>query len=490
MLKLLKHIEAVGQKLPHPTLAFASLCGLVLLASAFFSLLGASAVHPISNEVIQAQNLLSKQGFLYILTNTVSNFMNFAPLGPVLVAMLGIGLADHSGYLPKAVRAIAERAPQALLSYTMVFTGVLSNLAADAGYVVLVPLAALLYASIGRHPLSGIAAAFAGVSGGYSANLLIGPVDIILTGLTLEAAQIIDPQTILNPSSNYWFLVASTFLITVIGGFVTDKVIEPYLQQYQPVTSTTPLPKQTKNSQAFKIASWAGAIYTILILTVFALEILPFEQTVKGLVVLIAVGFALVGLIYGWMHPPESMTESAIDSTKNENWVVASLETSFKNLAGYLVLMFFAAQFVAYFNWTQLGLISAVKSANVLTAWELPATLLLVIMVLLSAMVNLFIGSASAKWALMAPVLVPMLMLLGVEPAYTQLAYRIGDSSTNIITPLMPYFALILAYAQQHLKTAHLGTLISMMLPYSVCFLISWIMLLMLWLGLGLPVGF
>lgn len=485
MLKLLERIEAAGRKLPHPTLAFASLCGLVLLASAVLQLFGIAATHPVTNEIIQAKSLLSEQGILYILTNTVSNFMNFAPLGPVLVAMLGIGLADHSGYLPKAVQVIAERAPKALLSYSMVLTGVLSNLAADAGYVVLIPLAAFIYTSFGRHPLSGIAAAFAGVSGGYSANLLIGPVDIILTGLTLEAAQILEPATVLAPSSNYWFLLASTFLIMLVGGIITDKVVEPYLNKSQPITLEINSSVPTNNNAAFKIATWVGFLYTAVITAVFVFEWLAFQQALKGLVVLISLGFALVGITYGVLEKANKK-----NANESQHWIVNSLETSFANLAGYLVLMFFAAQFVAYFNWTQIGLISAIKSAQILTAWELPATALLILVVFASASINLFIGSASAKWALMAPILVPMLMLLGIDPAYSQLAYRIGDSSTNIITPLMPYFALILAYTQQHQKTAHLGTLIAMMIPYSLSFLFSWVGLLLIWLAYDLPIGF
>ena len=485
MLALLSRIENIGRKLPHPTLAFAALCLIIIIASFVFTLLGTSATHPISKDIIEAKSLVSEAGFLYMLTNTVSNFMNFAPLGPVLVAMIGIGLADHSGYLPAIIKAFTEKAPKAFLSYALVFIGVLSNLAADAGYIVLIPLAALIYKSFGRHPLAGIAAAFAGVSGGYSANLVIGPVDIVLSGLTVEAAQIIKPDFELNPSSNYWFLLASTFLITIIGGLITDYIVEPYLKKTgaqidEPDENHS---KPAYLSSAFRISSIIGLIYTIAVIAGFQTNVIPMQEGMKGLVVLIALGFAFMGLVYGSMTIKKPNKEET-------HWTVVSMEKTFSSMSGYLVLMFFAAQFVAYFNWTELGLIGAIQGAELLTQWKLSPTLLLVIIVLFSSLVNLMIGSASAKWALMAPILVPMLMLLNIDPAYSQLAYRVGDSSTNIITPLMPYFALILAYAQQHSKSSHLGTILAMMIPYSFAFLLSWIILLVIWLTAGWPIGF
>lgn len=495
---LLHSIEAIGRRLPHPTLVFALLCGIIILASACFAALNASAIHPVTGITYLAKSLVSQEGLIYMLTNTVSNFMNFAPLGPVLVAMLGIGLADHSGYLPALVKNLAAKSPKAMLSYAVVFIGVLSNIAADAGYVVLIPLAAMIFMTYGRHPLAGIAAAFAGVSGGYSANLVIGPVDIILSGITTEAAQILDKQAIITASSNYWFLLASTFFITLLGGLITDKIVEPYLQKSHQSNTSSPVngspitPELLPvNTQAFRWASVTGLFYVLFLLALYYWQIIPFEHVMSGLIVLIALGFALVGLVYGELQ--RKFSENAVVAPNSElhsQWIVQALEKTFSSLAGYMVLMFFAAQFVAYFNWTQIGTLSAIHGASFLAGLAIPPFLLLIMVIFFSAAVNLLIGSASAKWALMAPILVPLFMLLEVDPALIQLAYRIGDSSTNIITPLMPYFALILAYAQQYDKNAHLGTIMAIMMPYSLLFIGGWILMLAIWLNAGLAIGF
>jgi len=494
MLSFLATIESIGRKLPHPTLVFIYLCGIVIAGSYGLSFLGLSATHPVTQELLTVKSLLSPDGLLYILSNTVHNFMNFAPLGPVLVAMLGIGIADHSGYLPAGIQTITNKAPKSLLSYAIVFCGVLSNIAADSGYVVLIPLAALVFKTAGRHPLAGIAAGFAGVSGGYSANLLLGPVDIVLAGITTEAAQILEPTASISAASNYWFMVASTFIITFLGGLLTDKIVEPYLAanntelltdtdqalQNQSAKKNQSMQQKPIDRKAFAIATLAGLVYCLVLGGIFYIQLLPFQEAISGLVVLITLGFAIVGLVYGRLAT----------TPKQDNWVVTSLESSFAALAGYMVLMFFAAQFVAYFNWTQLGLIAAIKGATLLTSWSLPPIMLLLVILLFSATINLCIGSSSAKWALLAPVLVPLLMLLDIDPALTQLAYRIGDSSTNIITPLMPYFALVLAYAQQHKQDTHLGTIMAMMMPYSIGFLVVWSLTLVVWVQAGVPLGF
>jgi aminobenzoyl-glutamate transport protein len=507
LITLLVKIREFGDKLPHPTALFFYLCLLMLLLSALASALGWQATHPTTNHLLTAKSLISLQGITFFLTDTVKNFMNFAPLGPVLIAMLGIGLAERSGFLSHLVKGLTTTTKNNWLSYSIVLGGVLSNLAADAGYVVYIPLCALLFKSVGRHPIAGIAAAFAGVSGGYSANIFIGPVDVILSGLSQDAARQIAPAFTMLPTSNYFFLLASTALITGVGGFVTNNIIEPFLNAQHPYASPSTNAKtnteynrhgvannQTASPPVSEYKAIRFALLSIFVfLCVILLIALPANsplrdvQTgsllttplIQNIVILIALAFALAGMVYG----------KITGAFKNSHDWVLALEKTFATLAGYLVLMFFAAQFVAWFNWTQLGPIFAIKGAQWLQGTNAPPALLLVSIIFITALLNLFVGSASAKWGLLAPILVPMMLILGVQPEWVQMAYRIGDSSSNIITPLMPYFALVLAYAQQEDRHIQLGGLIAIMLPYSIAFLILWTSVFLLWRIMDLPLG-
>ena len=363
-------------------------------------------------------------------------------------------------------------------------------MAADAGYVVLIPLAALAFISAGRHPVAGICAAFSGVSGGFSANLLIGPLDAILSGLSTSAAQIIDPAYVVNAAGNYYFLLASTILITVLGSVVTEWIVEPRLTATSFSGNSKPKSGADPNENA--ALRWV-ALYTVLFGVLLAILVIPEQgllrdpQTgsitrspfISGIVVIVTLYVAIAGWIYGLVTGNFRGRHGAIDA----------MEKTMATMAGYLVLMFFAAQFVAWFNWTNLGLITAIRGSELLRALDLGPVALLLFFIMLAASVNLLIGSASAKWAIMAPVFVPMLMLLGISPEATQMAYRIGDSTTNIITPLMPYLALVLAFVQRYDRTAGIGTLVANMVPYSITFFLGWSVLLACWMLLGLPLG-
>jgi len=493
IVSLLRTIENYGNRLPHPTVLFFYLCLLVILLSILGTYLHWQAIHPLNQELIVARSLFSQEGVHYILTNTVKNFTGFAPLGTVLVAMLGIGLAEKSGMLSAVLKLLVSRAPRGMLSYLVVFAGVLSSLAADSGYVVLIPLSALLFLIAGRNPLLGIAAAFAGVSGGYSANLLIGPLDIILSGISSEAIRLVDPDASVSPLGNYYFIVVSTLLVTVIGGLVTEYMISPLLQMNETSQSSEKVAENTdlsiEEKQGLKYALWSAIIFVLVLcsLTVPENALLRDVQSgslvsspfVSGIVVIISIGLAIFGLAYS----------KGAKTLQQDNAVVTSMEETMATMAGYLVLMFFAAQFVNYFNWTNIGAIIAIKGAGALKSSNLDPVSLLFCFVLVSAAINLFIGSASAKWAIMAPIFVPMLALLGVDPAATQMAYRIGDSSTNIITPLMPYFALVVAFAQRYEKDFGVGNLLALMLPYSIAFLLAWLGMLCTWLFFSFPLG-
>lgn len=484
LLTLLDRLEAAGNRLPSPTWLFVWLCGLVLLLSALAALSGWSATYPDGSRTVAAVNLLSAAGLRRILTETVTNFTGFAPVGPVVVAMLGLGLAERSGLLGGLLAALVQLTRGRGLPFLVAFAAVLSHVALDAGYVVVIPLAGLLFHRAGLPPVAGIACAFAGVSGGYAANLLISPADAMLAGLSTEAARTVAPDTTVAVTANYWFMAASAFLVAGLISLVTNRIAIPRL--------AGPVQEAEVNVEGLH-AGGARAVlaWTLLVVGVCGAGLLPEgflrgedgsvlkSPLLQGIVVLVAVYFGVAGLLYGRRTGLWRRAEDC----------VPALEDTLKLLAGYLVLMFFAAQFVAWFKWSQLGELLALTGAEGLRALQPSPVLLLVLFVLLTALVDLFIGSASAKWALMAPVFIPMFMLAGIPPEATQAAYRVGDSTANIITPLMPYFAMVVAFAQRWRPDTGIGTLMALMLPYSLVLLVAWSGFLALWLWLGLPLG-
>jgi aminobenzoyl-glutamate transport protein len=490
MMRALAWIERIGNALPHPGTLFAGMAVLVILMSGLLSQFDIAVTHPGTGEAIRPVNLLSVAGLHRILTGMVTNFTGFAPLGTVLVAMLGIGVAESSGVIGTALRMLVLSAPKRLLTFVIVLAGVLSNTASEIGYVLLVPLAASIFLAAGRHPLVGLAAAFAGVSGGYSANLLLGTVDPLLAGLSEEAARIVRPGYEVNATANYYFMFASTFFIAGAGTWVTERIVARRFGEYRGAEKAQELEGLSDTERrGLRAAGLAVAVIAALLLwgTVPADGFLRDPETgsllrspfMSGIVALIFVIFAAAGLAYGF----------AAGTFRSDADVMRGMGKAMESLGLYLVLVFFAAQFVAFFNWTNLGLIVAVKGADALRAANLGPYALMIGFVLVSAFINLFMGSASAKWAIMAPVFIPMFMLLGYSPEFAQAAYRIGDSTTNIISPMMTYFALIVAFVERYESKAGIGTVIATMLPYSVAFMVVWVVLLIIWMLLGLPVG-
>jgi aminobenzoyl-glutamate transport protein len=499
--RFLALVERGGNALPHPGTLFLLFALLMIVASELAVRSGISVVHPKTDALVEPVSLLSVAGLHRILKETVTNFTGFAPLGTVLVALLGIGVAESSGLIGVAMRKLVLSAPRRLLTATVVFAGVMSNMASEIGYVLLVPLAALIFQAAGRHPIAGMAAGFAGVSGGYSANLLLGTVDPLLSGLTQEAARIVQADALVNPACNYYFMFVSTFVLTLVGTLVTERIVEPRLGPWQGTGSAASGGASMKGAEealrSLDARERRGLVAALALLVVFAAVLLlgtvpadGFLRDAKtgellhspfmsGIVPLIFVSGALAGLAYGLVA----------GTIKSDSDVMAGMGKSMQSLGGYLVLVFFAAQFVKYFEWTNLGLIFAVKGAGMLEASGLGGTPVLIAFILLTACVNLFMGSASAKWGLMAPVFVPMFLLLGYPPEVTQCAYRIGDSCTNVISPMMTYFALIIAFFQRYDAKAGIGTLVATMLPYSLSFLLTWSFLFGLWLELDLPLG-
>ena len=483
---VLDRIERWGNKLPHPFNLFLLFSLAVLVLSWIAHALGVSVAHPLTGKPIVAVNLLDRQGIQNIITKAVSNFTGFAPLGTVLVAMIGVGVAERSGLFSAALKGFVRSVPHWLITAALVFAGVNASLTVDAGYVILVPLGAVLFAQVGRHPIAGLAAAFAGVSGGFSANLFLTPVDPLLAGLTQEAARLYDPKYMVPATANYYFMIGSTFLLTLIGAAVNNWIVEPRLGAYhgsRKQESSLLLPEERRGLMAAGVT----LLVEIILLLFLTLPDNAFLRDAKGnldpffqgMVVLMSLGFLLPAIAYGM----------AAGTIKNNQDVGRMIEETFGTMGSYIALAFAASQFVAYFGWSNLGLIFAVTGADLLRASGLSGIPLIVLFIFVCAAIDLFVASASAKWAVIGPVFVPMLMIMGYSPELTQAAYRIGDSFTNIITPLMPYMPLVIAFAQKYEPRIGLGTLLTLMLPYSVAFAIGWTALLALWILLGIPLG-
>lgn len=503
--RFLDGVEWLGNLLPHPVTLFAILALGIVFLSGLFGAIGLAVEDPrpagargvAEDGMIRAVSLLNGDGVRRIFTNLVTNFTNFAPLGVVLVAMLGVGVAERSGLLSAAVRGMVLSAPRHVVTVAIVFAGIVSNTASEVGYVVLIPLAGAIFYALGRHPLAGMAAAFAGVSGGYSANLLIGTIDPLLAGITQEAARLLDPDYVVLATANWYFMVASTFLITLVGSLVTIFIVEPKLGKYDssradPTILDKRMMEQLTGGEK-KGLLWAG-IAVLAVFALMALTLLPEWGVLRnpetgdrinspffrGFVVWILIFFIAAGYAYG----------RAVGSMKTDRDVIDAMAAALASLGLYIVLVFFAAQFVAFFGWTNLGAISAVTGAQFLQDTGMTGPGVFFLFILMCAIINLSLGSASAQWAVTAPIFVPMLMLIGYAPEAIQAAYRIGDSSTNIITPMMSYFGLILAWATRYDKNLGVGTLIAMMLPYTMFFMLTWSTFFVLWtFGLDFPVG-
>lgn len=488
--RFLLKVEKAGNALPQPALMFLALSFLVILFSAVASVLDVQAVHPVTKEVIKPLNLFSAAGLHSILTDMVKNFTGFAPLGTVLVAMLGFSLAEKSGLLGTLLRLVVLKSPRALLIPAVLLAGIMSHTAGDVGYVLLIPLSAMAFHSVGLHPLAGLAICFAGVSGGFSANFIISSLDPLLAGLSQEAAKIIDPQYTVTPVVNWYFMSVSALLIIGVGTLIAKKITLPFLGEYKgDVERSEPTALNTYERRGLR---WAGVVALILV-ALLLLGTIPDSgflrnpqngslldsPFLKGIIAIIFFFAALTGLFYGW----------GAKTFRTQTDITNAMQEALATMAPYLVMVFFAAQFIALFSISNMGLIMAVHGSDFLKSMNLSAIPLMIGFIILTCVLDLFIGSASAKWALIAPVFVPMFMILGLAPELTQASYRIADSVVNIISPLMPYFPLILAFANKYDPRARVGTLIALMLPYSIAFLISWSILLFIWIGFELPLG-
>jgi len=503
---ILAWIEHSGNKLPDPVFIFAWCILAVVVISVISAFAGVTALHPTALDaagnavVVQAESLLSPENIQRLLVEMPATFAGFHPLGYVVVVMLGAGVAERSGLFATAMSSAVSKAPAFLLTPVVALIGMMGNLATDAAYVVLIPLAGVIFAAAGRHPIAGIAAAFAGVSGGFSANLIPGQLDALLFGVTELAAETIDPTWDFILAGNAYFIIGMTFVFLPVIWYVTDNIIEPRLgpvgddalisssagEINEPDSEISETQRKGLKHAGYAALGVLGLWFflaigpgTPLVDETAALEEARWNPFFQSMVA----GFFVLFLATGWAYG------AAAGTIHNHRDVVKMMSEAMGDLAYYFVLAFAAAHFVAMFNWSNLGLIFAINGAAFLEGSSLPDSILLALIILLCAFVNLFIGSASAKWALLAPVIVPMLMLIGISPEMSTAAYRVGDGATNIITPLMPYFPLILIFCQRWNKEFGLGSLAATMLPYSALLLIAGVLMTILWVVLGIPLG-
>ena len=496
--RMLNVVERAGNKMMDPITLFVILCIVTVALSAIVSVAGVTVTHPGTGEAITAVNLLSREGIIKMWTGAVSNFQNFPPFGMVMVALIGVGLAEKSGLLSVTMRRTLSNVPEKLVTVVIVFVGVVGNVAGDAAFVVLPPLAAMIYLGIGRNPLIGLFTAYGAVAGGFVATLFIALGDVLAYGFTVQAAQMIDPNYIGSPAMNYYFMIASTVIITVVGTIVSEKLIAPRFGEYD--RSQMSIEQDPSNFKAeitpLERRGLMGAGITALICvgglvfcSVGKNALLAHPDTgsiltggspfMSGIIISVTMIFFFPALVFGILSK----------TIKNDKDVVSMIVSSFKDMSSYILLAFVCAQFTAYFGWSNLGVILAIKGADFLQGVGLAGIPLLVCFILVSAVINIFIGSASAKWAIMAPIFVPMLMVMGFDPAVTQMAYRIGDSITNPITPLFSYFPILLGFLRRYDKKAGMGTIIANMLPFSLVFAVVWIIFFVLYVMTGLPLG-
>jgi aminobenzoyl-glutamate transport protein len=491
---MLDVIERVGNRLPDPALLFLLLLFFVWIVSAVMAPVSFAEIDPRTKQPIVVQSQLTGSALATFMSRMVTTFTSFHPLGVVLVSLLGVGIAEHTGFINAGLKAMLSVTSARLLTPMLIAVGILSHTAADAGYVLVIPLGGVIFHAAGRHPLAGIAAAFAGVSGGFSATFVPSSLDPLLAGLTQEAARLLDPARTVNPLSNYVFTSASAALIIAIGWFVTDRIIEPRVKRL-PVDGDAPesstmgdlgprerrglgfaLAALTVGMAALAVAAWPPASPLRAPDGQLTAAAAPLMQAIVPFIFLF---FFVPGVVYGY----------AAGTVSSHRDIVHGMSKAMSTMGYYIVLAFFVSLFIYAFGQSNLGALFALKGASALRASGLPAEATMFGIIMLSAVANLFIGSASAKWAVLAPIFVPMLMQIGISPEFTQAAYRIGDSSTNIITPLMPYFPLVVVFCQRYVKATGIGTLVSMMLPYSLSFLFGWTLFLWGYWMLGFPLG-
>ena len=505
MKRMLDLVEKVGNKVPHPAMIFLFLMAIVIVLSHILHLVGTSVtqqvVDPVTDTIqtstVTARSLLTTDGIRFIYTSVIPNFMGFTAVGLIIVAMIGVGVAEASGLIKALIRKLVAVSPGWAIAYILVFVGIMSSIAADAGYLVLIPLAGVAFLSVGRHPLAGLAAGFAAVAAAFTVNMLIKPLDAVLTEFTNDAIHLVNPSLSIDLTANLWFSIASVLVLTVVITFITQRVIEPRLGKYEGAADNTtgqPVDAEAEalgdESRGLKFAAFGlvGVFVLLGLLTVGSGAALRNPDTgalignsplMNGLIALIMVLFLVTGAAYGF----------GARTMKNSTDVIKAIEKALAGLGSLLFLLFILSQFIAYFNYSNIGTIMAVSMADMLKTASVPPLVLLLGFIVVVAIIDLLITGAIAKWALFAPIFVPLLVQLGVAPESVLAAYRVADSPMNVITPLNAYFALVVVFAQKYDKKAGVGTIVALMIPYVIAIFVIWTLLFVAWFLLGLPWG-
>lgn len=491
---ILDWIERMGNKLPHPFWMFVWITLFVVLISSITSLLGVKATDPATGNVVEAQNLISGDGLRRFLQEMVTNFAHFAPLGLVLVMLMGVSVAEKSGLLAVVMRNLAFSVPRKVVLPVIFIIGACGNIGSDAGVVIVPPIAALIFSQMGYHPVAGLIAGYAGATAGFTANFFIAGTDVLLAGISTEVTSKIAGAGEVSATANWYFMIISTLLLGFGGAYVVTRYTIPRTRNFsmgdheisEPDTTHTLTPEERRG---LKHAGYAALTLIVLvaILTIPPGAPLRNQETggivpspfLRGLVPILFFLFAIPGYFYG----------RATGSIKEADDVIKYMGQGMKDLSGYIVLMLVVAQFINLFSWSRLDTILAIDGAQFLQSTGLTGPLMFTLFMTLVAFINIFIGSGSAKWAIFAPVFIPMLAQLGYNPAFVQLMYRVGDSITNCISPLYVYFPLLIGWVRQYDKKTGIGTVVSLLVPYAVVLFIMWVVLLFVWYWLNLPIG-
>lgn len=485
---ILGTIERVGNALPHPFILFLYLVVALIILAAVLAGLGVSAVNPTTGEVVKVQSLLTRDGMVWILGSLVSNFSGFAALGIVLVMQMAIGVTEASGLLTTAIRRAVLGVPTWALTATVLFIGINGSIASEASIIFIPPLAAAAFYAAGKHPLAGLIAGYAATNAGFTANLMITATDALLYGVTQEAAQMIDPSYTTTPANNWYFMIASCFVLTIVGTIVNDRIIEPRLGKF----TGSEVDEARDATDLEKKGLRNAGIFSVIFIALILIGLIPSNGILRGddgsiingpfitgLVPFLLAYFVLVGVVYGF----------TVGTFKKLEDIPRVMAESLTSLTGYIVLVFVIAQFIAIFNYTNLAMVIAVNAASFLSHIGLTGVPLILAILLVTTFVNFFMTSGTAKWYIFAPIFVPMFMMLGYTPEFAQVVYRIADSCTNPITPIYPYLPMVIGMAAKYDKKFGMGNVISMMIPYSFGFLIIWTIFVIAWMFLGLPLG-
>ncbi len=490
---VLRWIEVMGNKLPHPFWIFLWICIFIVLLSGVTSFLGVSATDPGTGATVEAQNLISGEGLRRFVEEMVTNFAHFAPFGLVLVMLMGVSVAERSGLLAVALRTVAFSVPKQVVLPVIFIIGACGNIGSDAGIVIVPPIAALIFTQMGLSPIAGLIAGYAGATAGFTANFFIAGTDVLLAGISSEiTSQMPDGQEV-SATANWYFMIVSTIFLGVGGAFIARRYTIPSCSRFEYSADTTITTERATltplERKGLKRAGISLLFYIILILALVVPENAPLRNQVtgglvpspflRGLIPVLFFFFAIPGYFYG-------KTTGAI---KKPNDVLKQMEHGMKELSGYIVLMLVVAQFINLFNWSNLDTILAIKGAEFLQSTGLTGPVMFTLFMILVAVLNIFLGSGSAKWAIFAPIFIPMLAQLGYSPAFVQLMYRVGDSITNCVTPLYVYFPLLLGWIHKYNNRIGIGTIVSLLVPYAVILFLMWVVLLFIWYGLNLPIG-